>query len=87
MISMTAKSAAAAHPKTLLKGWIAATGGTDAGARRALGIAQATWSAYVNEHRVVPLYVLNSIEAHLALRQAAPAVFDRLLIQRGKRTL
>ena len=87
MNSIAAKSPAATQPTTLLKRWVAVTGGTDAGARRALGIARATWSAYVNEHRVVPLYVLNSIEAHLALRQAAPGAFDRLLMQRGKRSL
>jgi len=61
-----------------LRRFVALCGGTDAEARRRLGIAKGTWSGYVNGHRKVPRYVQKSIDAQIALHQAAPAVWAAL---------
>ncbi len=66
----------------LLERWKAAVGGTDAEARRLLGISKAAWSRYINGLAVVPPYIERSVEAHLALMEASAKVFAGMV---GKR--
>ena len=79
-------SATSRAQQRLLERWKAAVGGTDAEARRLLGISKAAWSRYINGVAVVPWYIECSVEAHLALMEGNAKAFAALVGKRdGKR--